>query len=340
MEKALQSAYTPCEGKVLLVRYADDFVIFHPTEEGIYKAKEIIERWLKDMGLELKPSKTRMSHTLNLYQGNVGFDFLGFTIRQYPVGKYRTGTNTHGQPLGFKTLIKPSKEARKRQIKKLGEIHRKNRSAPQEQLIKQLNPVIRGWSSYYRTVVSKEIFKGCDHEMFSMNRAWALRRHPNKNRRWIKSRYWKKDGTHNWIFRDHEGPRLRQHSDTEIQRHAKVKGDASPYDGNLLYWSTRLKNNPMLYGKLAKLLQKQRGKCRWCGLTFKEGDRIEIDHIDRDHDNNALSNQMAVHLHCHHNRHAKLRAGISDKDAKAEEPDEGKLSRPVLKTSMEGDFLA
>jgi RNA-directed DNA polymerase len=171
-----------------------------------------------------------------------------------------------------------------------------------------------------------------------MNRAWARRRHPHKNMHWIKERYWRKDETRNWIFRDQEGPRLRQHSDMEIQRHVKVKGTASSYDGNLLYWSKRLKNNPMLYGKLARLLQKQQGKCRWCELPFKDGDRIEIDHIDRNHDHDALSNQMALHLHCHHERHARFHAGISEKDAKTEEPDEGKLSRPVLKTSRKGDF--
>jgi len=43
------------------------------------------------MGLELKDAKTRFAHTLEAKEechGNVGFDFLGFTIRQYPVGKY------------------------------------------------------------------------------------------------------------------------------------------------------------------------------------------------------------------------------------------------------------
>src|SRR5437879_11416612 len=51
METALQSAYTRKDGNILIVRYADDFEIFHPTEEGIQKAKEIIEKWLKNVGL-------------------------------------------------------------------------------------------------------------------------------------------------------------------------------------------------------------------------------------------------------------------------------------------------
>jgi len=62
METALAEAYRPKEGKPNFVRYADDFVVFHPTEEGIFKAKAVVETWIKDMGLEMKPSKTRITH--------------------------------------------------------------------------------------------------------------------------------------------------------------------------------------------------------------------------------------------------------------------------------------
>src|SRR5260370_32808506 len=103
------------------------------------------------MGLELKPSKTRLSHTLKDYQGNIGFNFLGFTIRQYPVGKTHTGA-TRGKPLGFKTLIKPSKEGVQRHVQALRRILQRSQSLSQEELIDQLNPVIYGWSLYYRTV--------------------------------------------------------------------------------------------------------------------------------------------------------------------------------------------
>jgi RNA-directed DNA polymerase len=139
-----------------LIRYADDFVILHEKLEVILKCQEIIKDWLANIGLELKPSKTRISHTLNKYDGNIGFDFLGFTIRQFPVGKYQTGKSTNGSPLGFKTLIKPSKKKVKAQIEKLGKVVRKHKSSPQAALIKELNPIIKGWANYYATVCSKE----------------------------------------------------------------------------------------------------------------------------------------------------------------------------------------
>jgi RNA-directed DNA polymerase len=65
-----------------------------------------LEGWLKDMGLEMKPSKTRIAHTLETLEAEPpGFDFLGFEIRQYPVGKHHSGKQ-NGKRLGFKTLIR------------------------------------------------------------------------------------------------------------------------------------------------------------------------------------------------------------------------------------------
>ncbi|MFB2983125.1 reverse transcriptase domain-containing protein [Microseira sp. BLCC-F43] len=128
-----------------LIRYADDFVIIHEDLAVIQKCQQIIADWLSDIGLELKPSKTRISHTLTEYSGKVGFDFLGFNIRQYPVGKYQTGKSTNKEPLGFKTIITPSKESVKGHCKKIATSIKKHNTAPQAGLIARLNPVIRGW---------------------------------------------------------------------------------------------------------------------------------------------------------------------------------------------------
>jgi len=87
-----------------------------------------------------------------------------------------------------------------------------------------------------------------------------------------------------------------------------VKGTASPYDGNLLYWSQRLKTHPLLHATKAKLLQKQQGKCRWCELLFQDGDLMEIDHLDQNHENQSMSNLMLLHRHCHDDRHARYGA--------------------------------
>lgn len=73
--------------------------------------------------------------------------------------------------------------------------------------------------------------------------------------------------------------RLQQHDETPIIRHVKVKGEASPYDGNLIYWSSRMGTHPEATKRVATLLKKQRGRYNHCGLYFREEDVLEIDHI-------------------------------------------------------------
>src|SRR5438874_4187391 len=66
----------------LLVRYADDFVILHADLKELQQAVRRVKHWLARMGLHLHADKTRFTHTLTPYQGQVGFDFLSFSIRQ------------------------------------------------------------------------------------------------------------------------------------------------------------------------------------------------------------------------------------------------------------------
>ncbi len=80
-----------------IVRYADDFVVLHNELEVIEQCKLAIESWLIKIGLELKPSKTRVINTLDSYDGQqAGFNFLGCNIRQYQVGKYKSGKRKKG----------------------------------------------------------------------------------------------------------------------------------------------------------------------------------------------------------------------------------------------------
>lgn len=82
---------------VSIIRYADDFVILHEDINILLRCKEVITQWLDDIGLELKPSKTRIAHTLNHYKKEKpGFDFLGFNVRQHQTGKYTCGKSRKG----------------------------------------------------------------------------------------------------------------------------------------------------------------------------------------------------------------------------------------------------
>ena len=289
-----------------LIRYADDFVILHENLAVVTRCQQIIAEWLKGMGLELKPSKTRLAHTLHQYESQQpGFDFLGFNVRQYPVGKYHSGRN-NGTLLGFKTLIKPSLKKLKLHAESLRSVFKTHKAAPQEALINRLNPIIRGWANYYSTVVSKEIFSGMDNLTYQQLRAWANRRHPNKNHSWIANKYWQTIGNDNWVFANNgSGKRkkmhLIKHSETPIIRHKKVQGERSPYDGDFVYWSTRMGKHPEIDKRTATLLKQQKGICTYCGLFFKDGDLLETDHIipKTKKGLDTYDNLQLLHRHCH-----------------------------------------
>jgi RNA-directed DNA polymerase len=176
-------------------------------------------------------------------------------------------------------------------------------------LIKHLNPVIRGWTSYYTNSDAQstgELSKQ-DNLVYLKLRRWAKR--PCGNINSGHSKYWTSIGGSNWVFATRNGDnplRLLKHSEfgSSSTNYVKVKGDKSPYDGDTVYWSIRLGKNPEMPSRKAKLLKQQKGKCPWCGLHFQEWDVLEVDHkIPR-----ALSgkdewkNLQLLHRHCHNEK--------------------------------------
>lgn len=288
-----------------LIRYADDFVVIHENLNIVIKCKEILEAWLKDVGLEFSKEKTNIIHTLHKHEGQKpGFNFLGFNVRQYPVGKYKSSKSTRGKILGFKTIIKPSKEKLLKHYRDLAEIIDRHKTAPQAALVSALKPKITGWCNYYKSVCSKETFSKVNHLLFLKLARWGYRRHPNKSKTWANNKYFHARGGDNWIFSYKLGDiliSLPKHSHTKIVRHIKVKGDVSPYDGNWVYWSKRMGKYSGISNRKAQLLKVQKGFCKHCGLTFKPGDKIEIDHITalQAGGSNKFNNLQVLHKYCH-----------------------------------------
>jgi RNA-directed DNA polymerase len=303
--------------KPTVIRYADDFVILHKDRGVIEEARRVAAEWLHGMGLELKPSKTRITHTLKETDGNVGFDFLGFNIRQFRTGISQKRTSgKSGILLDFKTIIRPSKEAVKRHYREVATVIGTHNASTQEALIGNLNRIIYGWCNYYSSVVSKKTFSKLDHLVTKRLLRWAKRRHQKKSRRRTVAKYWSVGCDRRWDFVSPTGVKLKTYADTPIRRHIKVKGTRSPYDGDWVYWTTRMGRHPETPVRVAKLMKIQKGKCLWCGLTFKYGDAIEVDHIiPRNKGGKDLyKNLQLLHKHCHDQK------GATDKDHVSEEP--------------------
>ena len=299
--------------KPKIIRYADDFVVLHKDYNVILKCKELIAQWLNKVGLELKPEKTSIRHTLKSIEHDgktvePGFDFLGFHIRSYPVGIHhsgKTGGNPNkgqkSKPIGFKTLIKPSKKKILAHHEAIKEVIKTNKKAPQSALIARLNPIIRGWCNYYRTVASKETFSSEDTILWNMLRAWTVSRKKKKTPL-IKAlrKYFSHGKNGFWTFQT-KGAVINYHAETEIKRHTLVKSDTSPLDGNWAYWSKRRGAYTGTPTRVSKLLKQQKGICPVCRQHFTPEDLIEVDHIIPKSKGglDTYNNLQALHRHCH-----------------------------------------
>ena len=197
--------------------YADDFIVTGTTKDVLEnKVKPAVIAFLEERGLTLSEEKTKITHI------NDGFDFLGMNIRKY----------------NGKCIIKPAKSSVKRFLADIRETIKRKRTAKTEELILQLNLKIRGWSNYYRHVCSKETFSYVDYVIFQAIWRWCRRRHPNKGKRWVKTKYFHKVAFRNWVFsakvKNKNGEptmtRLLETSKTPIKRHVRIRAEATPFN--------------------------------------------------------------------------------------------------------------
>src|SRR6266851_764428 len=203
--------------KMNMVRYADDFIITGHSKEWLeHEVRPAVVEFLAERGLVLSPEKTRITHIKD------GFDFLGWNIRKY----------------NGKLLMKPSKANVKAHLDQIREVIKANKAAKQANLIRLLNPVLRGWANYHCHVVAKKTFVRNDANVWSLLWQWATRRHPNKGAQWVKEKYFKTRGARHGVFaateKREDGTQrevlLLNECDTPIQRHVKIQSAANPHD--------------------------------------------------------------------------------------------------------------
>jgi RNA-directed DNA polymerase len=243
----------------VLVRYADDLLVFCHSREHAEKVRQQLAQWLRPRGLVFNETKTQIVHV------DQGCDFLGFSIRRY-----------HGRL----PLIKPSDDAVRRVRLRLRTEMRALLGSNAAAVLRALTPIIRGWAAYYRTQVSSEVFSALDDYVWKLLYKWAKRTHPNKSRRWRMDRYFGRfnhSRNNRWIFGDKDtGAYLPKFAWTKIVRHVMVTGAASPDDPGLArYWAGRRgkKHNGPLSVLLLARLKAQQGRCPLCGTLLLHADR-------------------------------------------------------------------
>ena len=170
-------------------------------------------------------------------------------------------------------------------MSKIREIIKKNPSMKQEDLIRKLNPVIRGWVNFQKYNVSSQAFERFDFDVWRCLWQWCKRRHPKKSHKWIAKKYFKRIGTRSWTFSvkmpDSFELNLIYATDTNIVRWLKTKSEATPFDDRFTGYFEERDTERMFREikgrkKLNALYKAQKGICPICGgaITVEEGYRI------------------------------------------------------------------
>jgi len=207
----------PSRSKVNTVRFADDFVITGNSRELLEeKILPAVSVFLAQRGLRLSPEKTKITDI------DTGFDFLGANIRKY----------------NGKLLMKPSKHNIVGFVRSIREFIRRARSITTVEFIRALNRKVRGWAHAFRHLVSSSVFQAVDAAIFKSLLRWIRRRHPHKNWRWLRRKYFRSGQGRQWIFtakaRSADGVGkdvdLFRASSLRIRRHIKMRGAATVFD--------------------------------------------------------------------------------------------------------------
>ena len=189
------------------------------------------------------------------------FDFLGWHFKVKRNGKFISTPSDKN----YRNLIKKVKTSLKDSRFKL------------EARIQKVASIIRGWRNYH---------KYCDMKNHDL---WALR-------------YW------TWKFIRKQGRYNRQQTNEQkrkafppipwtVNKFINVKGTKSPFDGDITYWSKR--NSALYDSYTSRALKRQGHKCGDCSLAFMPGEKVELHHIDGNHNNWKTNNLIALHRSCH-----------------------------------------
>jgi RNA-directed DNA polymerase len=158
-----------------IVRYADDFVVMVAgTRDDAEALRGEVSNVLAPMGLRLSEPKTRVCHI------DEGFDFLGWRI-QRRAWRSRTGKTA--------VYTYPSKKSLASIKDKVRQLTRRAKHRTLADLLRRLNPVLRGWCNYFRHGVSKRTFGYVDHFAFWRVVGWLKKRHLGLNMHTLVRRY-------------------------------------------------------------------------------------------------------------------------------------------------------
>jgi len=247
------------------VRYADDMVILLKPNDDAEATLGKISQFLAERGMNVSVKKTRITATAD------GFDFLGWHFRVQSNGKFRCVPSVDN----FKAF--------RQKVKHI--VNNSNYGAVVKAI--KLAPIVRGWKNYHR-------YCKMDGSRFSL---WHIQNRAFKvfNKESRQDRYTSKD------LLEKAFPAVPYSEN----KYVNVKGDKSPFDGDIIYWSER--NSKLYDGATSQALKRQDHTCGYCGLKLLSDEKVHLHHVDGNHANWKRNNLLAIHESCHDYIHMSKR---------------------------------
>ena len=250
------------------VRYADDMVIFLKPSDKAELILERISTFLSVRGMKVSERKTKVTATTE------GFDFLGWHFKVQSNGKFRCIPSTENH----------------RSLRKKVKFIVNNSNYGAKVKAAKLAPIVRGWRNYHRFCKMEGSRNSLYHIQY---RAFQVFNKETKQNR---------DTSKALLVKAF--PKV-PHSEN---KHINVKGEKSPYDGDVAYWSER--KSKLYDGATSKAIKKQNHTCAACGLSFIGEEKVHLHHVDGNHDNWEKKNLVAIHESCHDYVHMSSRGTI------------------------------
>jgi len=239
------------------IRYADDMVLILHPNEDATKILDKISQFLAERGMKVSEKKTKLTATTN------GFDFLGWHFKVQNNGKFRcvpSADNFNSFRKKVKTIVNSSKYGAEEKAKKLA-------------------PLVRGWRRYHRYCR----MRGKRFALSSIrDRTFRVFNKETKQNRLTSKELLK------------EAFPAVPNSEN---KHNKVKGNKTPFDGDMTYWSKR--NSKLYDGNTPRAINRQNHTGGYCGQKLLSEENVHLHHIDGNHRNWSISNLQALHESCH-----------------------------------------
>jgi len=310
--------------KVYVIRYADDLVVTGRNTEILMEVKNLISNFLRERGLEFKDSKTRIIDI------SIGFDFLGFFFIRKPFNhKLNNRTITNQKTV---LLIQPSKKAIDKFKAKIKQVITSNKELAA--IIRDGNPIIRGWSNYFRTSYhSQAVFISLGHYIWRLMMQWVHHKHPIGSIRELVKKYLAKSGNSKWTWgyldpasasrfalskKGSKSPAscsatinkskeidnyvtLKNLTEVATYRHPLLKLDKNPYLlENKEYFDKRMIQKTEAKFR-SEIYKKYKHVCVNCEISLHNGEFIELHHLIpiKEGGKYTLNNIVPLHRICH-----------------------------------------